>query len=237
MTKNAVLPGSKTWDRQVRVFHWINALLILGLGCIGTVIFFGKPLGVTDEGKIILKTIHVSLGYVFAINLLTRFVWAFRGSESSRWRSIVPWGRGFAGAVKAQIGNFMNPSGHQYRGHSPLGRVSIILMLLCMTAMMCTGLVLAGTDLFLPPIGSWVAEGVVASGVDPASLVPYRPELVDEQAWEYMRAWRSPFKEIHEYCFFALLILVPLHIAGVFFAENRGGDGLVSAMITGRKQR
>jgi cytochrome b len=224
-----------TWDRPVRVFHWINALLILSLGAVGTVIFFGEPLGITNEGKITLKTIHVSLGYVFVTNLVIRFIWAFLGNENARWRSIFPWGQGFTGALKEQLRNFMKPAGHQYPGHSPLGRMSIFLMLVCMTAMACTGLVLAGTDLFFPPFGSWVAGSVVATGVDPASLVPYQPELVNEQAWETMRAWRSPFKEIHELGYFALLFLVPLHIAGVFFAELRGGGGIVSAMINGRK--
>ena len=55
-----------------------------------------------------------------------------------------------------------------------------------------TGLVLAGTDLFYPPIGSWIASWVAAPGIDPATLVPYAPEMYDKAAYEAMRAFRNP---------------------------------------------
>ena len=34
-----------------------------------------------------------------------------------------------------------------------------------------TGLVLAGTDLFYPPIGAWIADHIAAPNVDPTTLV------------------------------------------------------------------
>jgi len=42
-------------------------------------------------------------------------------------------------------------------------------------------------------------------------------------------------KEIHEFVFNAVLIFVPLHIAGVIVAENRDESGLISTMINGKK--
>ncbi|MEA1919942.1 MAG: cytochrome b/b6 domain-containing protein [Campylobacterota bacterium] len=41
-------------------------------------------------------------------------------------------------------------------------------------------------------------------------------------------------KEIHELTFNAILIFVPLHVIGVFVAENRDEKGIVSAMINGK---
>ena len=41
---------------------------------------YEKELGVTDNGKILLKTTHVWIGYVFAINLAWRIIWAFIGN-------------------------------------------------------------------------------------------------------------------------------------------------------------
>src|SRR6056297_157968 len=91
------------WDRSVRVFHWINFLCVLGLIALGTVILNAGALGVTDEGKILLKTVHVWIGYVFALNLLWRFVWAFVGSPRARWRAILPGRRGYLGELRRYL--------------------------------------------------------------------------------------------------------------------------------------
>jgi hypothetical protein len=57
------------WDAGIRRFHWINLLCMLGLVGVGLVILNSKALGVPTEGKILLKTVHVWIGYVFALNL------------------------------------------------------------------------------------------------------------------------------------------------------------------------
>lgn len=41
-------------------------------------------------------------------------------------------------------------------------------------------------------------------------------------------------KEIHEVVFYAVALFVPLHIAGVFIAENRDEPGLISTMVNGK---
>jgi Ni/Fe-hydrogenase 1 B-type cytochrome subunit len=58
------------WSHNLRLFHWINVIAILLLVIIGTIILNSKVLGVTSDGKIILKTMHVIVGYIFAANLL-----------------------------------------------------------------------------------------------------------------------------------------------------------------------
>jgi len=67
------------WDASVRWFHWINLLCLLGLIAVGVAILNDAALGVTSDGKILLKTVHVWIGYVFALNLLWRLAWAFIG--------------------------------------------------------------------------------------------------------------------------------------------------------------
>lgn len=225
----------QTWDRFVRWFHWINVVLILGLAGIGTVILNSKALGLSNDGKVLLKTIHVLIGYAFVTNLLVRFGWAFAGKPRSRWSSFIPGLKDFKEAFSTQIPNLFNPRGHDYPGHSPLGKIGVSLLLLCMSLMAVTGLVLAGTDIYFPPLGHWVAQSIAAPGVDPASLVPYRPDLVDKAAYEAMRAWRSPFIEVHKFTFYTLLFLVPAHVTGVIIAEVSSRTSIVSAMISGRR--
>ena len=78
------------WDAPTRWFHWVNALAVLGLIATGVAILTGGPLGLSPEGKITLKSVHVIFGYVMAVNLLWRFVWAFFGNRYARWRAILP---------------------------------------------------------------------------------------------------------------------------------------------------
>jgi len=60
------------WDAPTRWFHWINVLAVLGLIATGVAILTGGQLGLSPEGKITLKSVHVIFGYVMAINLLSR---------------------------------------------------------------------------------------------------------------------------------------------------------------------
>ena len=186
------------WDASVRWFHWINVLCVLGLIAIGVAILNDKALGVSNDGKIVLKTVHVWIGYVFALNLLWRLVWAFVGGAHSRWRAILPGGRGYLSETSNYLSDVRAGRPRQYLGHNPLGRLAVTLLLLLLVAQATTGLILAGTDLFYPPIGSRIATWVAAPGVDPATLVPYAPTMYDKDAYAGMRSFREPVVEVHE---------------------------------------
>jgi cytochrome b len=223
------------WDRSVRAFHWINLLCMIGLIAVGVAILNDKALGVTNEGKILLKTVHAWIGYAFALNLLWRLVWAFIGGPRARWRAILPGGSGYLGEVSSYVSGFGAGRPRQYLGHNPLGRLAVAILLLLLLNQAVSGLVLAGTDLFWPPLGGWIAGWVAAPGVDSTTLVPYAPETYDAAAYEAMRAFRAPFITAHEYGFYTLLVFAALHILAVVVTEVREGGSLVSAMITGRK--
>ncbi len=229
------LKSYRVWSAPVRWFHWINLLAVLGLVGIGLVILNAKALGVTNDGKILLKTLHVSCGYVLAVNLACRIVWAFVGDAQARWRALLPLGPGFGAELKSYASAFLAGRPPQYLGHNPLARIGVTVLLALLVVQAATGLVLAGTDIYFPPFGGWIAGWVAAPGVDPAALVPYADEMVDKAAYREMRAFRAPFITVHYYGFYALLCVIVAHIVGVFAAERREGGGLISAMVTGRK--
>jgi len=229
------LKSYSVWDAGVRWFHWINVLCVLGLIGVGVGILNDKALGVSNDGKILLKTVHVWIGYAFALNLLWRLVWAFIGGPHARWRAILPGGRGYASETGRYIAAVRAGRPLQYLGHNPLGRVAVTVLLLLLLVMAATGLMLAGTDLFFPPIGSWIAGWVAAPGVDPATLVPYAPEMYDKVAYAAMRDVRGPIVSIHSYGFYALLVMLVVHVLAVVVTELRAGGTLVSAMFTGKK--
>jgi cytochrome b len=229
------LKAYTVWDASVRWFHWINLLCMLGLIAVGVAILNDKALGVSTDGKILLKTVHVWIGYVFATNLLWRLIWAFIGGPHARWRAILPGGHGYMSELRAYISDLKAGRVRQYLGHNPLGRIAVTLLLFLLLSQAVTGLVLAGTDLFYPPIGSWIASWVAASGVDPATLAPYAKETYDPVAYDAMRAFRKPFITVHEYGFYVLLGLILLHIVAVVKTELGEGGNLISAMFTGKK--
>jgi cytochrome b len=195
----------------------------------------GRELGLSAPGKILLKTVHVWFGYVLAANLAWRLVWAFIGTPFARWRAILPWGRDYGRALTAYLGGMVRGDAPRYLGHNPVSRLMVTALLVLLTVQAVGGLVLAGTDIYYPPLGSRITAWVAAPGVDPASLVPGDKTFVDPAAWAEMRAFREPFIETHEIVFFVILGATLLHILGVAITEVREGGALVSAMFTGRK--
>jgi Ni/Fe-hydrogenase 1 B-type cytochrome subunit len=226
----------RVWDRTQRVFHWVNFLAVLALAAIGTVILNADALGIpNDPGRVILKTAHVYVGYVFILNLLWRLVWLFVGGPFARWSALLPVGPRFGARLAEIVKTLLSRHMPFYVGHNPLARIVLTLLVLLLVVQGATGIVLAGTDVYLPPFGGAIREWVAADTHDPALVRPYSPATVNADAYAAMRAFRSPIVETHEYTFFILLALIAIHIAAAVFAEIREGGSIISAMFTGRK--
>jgi Ni/Fe-hydrogenase 1 B-type cytochrome subunit len=223
------------WDAPTRWFHWINAFAVIGLIATGLVILNDDALGLSVSGKTLLKSVHVSFGYVMAINLLWRFVWAFFGNRYTRWRGIVPVGSGYLAALSAYTASFLSGEPQQYVGHNPLARIGVSLLFLLLVIQLATGLVIAGTDLFWPPFGHLFAHWIVAPGVDPSAVYPGASDLIDQTSYQAMRAFRRPFVSVHEFAFYSLVAVIVLHLIAVVVTEVHEGGSITSAMFTGRK--
>jgi len=228
------LKAHAAWDRTTRWFHWINFLCVVALAGLGLVILNADALEIPNAGTISLKTLHVWIGYVFALNLAWRLVWAFIGNPSARWGAMLPGGRGYAGRLAGYVRATLAGAPPHYIGRSPASRLAATVLIAVLLVQAVTGLVLAGTDVFMPPFGSRIAEWIAAPGVDPAGLVPYAPEMYDKAAFEAMREFRKPFVTIHLWNFYLLMTLVVAHIAAVVVVELKGG-GVIGAMFTGKK--
>lgn len=224
------------WDRPQRIFHWINVLAITVLAGIGLVILNADTLAIPDDpGMIVLKTTHVYAGYLFAANLAWRAVWGFIGGPNARWGALVPGGAGFGRRLREFVGGLLAGRAPAYLGHNPLARIVMTLLVFSMIVQAVTGLVIAGTDVYMPPFGGWFRDWAAGESHDPALVRPYAPETVDPGGYSAMREFRSPWVQIHEYNFFLLVTLSVIHIAAAVFSEVREGGGLISAMFTGRK--
>lgn len=226
------------WDRSIRIFHWVNVICIIGLICLGLILLNNKSFGVSADGKILLKTLHAYFGYVFVINLAWRLVWGFIGNKYSRWGAILPFRKGYlqlsTSYAKGLIGNNPPP----YAGHNPIAKLMVSLLFALLITQATTGLIIAGTDLYLPPFGHEIAEWVTGSGEEHSKLADLKPgskEGVDPEGYKEMRQFRKPFITVHKYGFYILAIAILLHIVGVIVTEYKEKSGLVSAMFTGKK--
>ncbi len=238
MTQESAMPRLKSyrvWDVPTRLFHWINMLCVLALAGLGLVILNASALEISNAGKILLKTFHVWAGYVFALNIAVRIVWGFYGNPHARWRQMLPGGRGYFQRLRSYGASFVAGKPETYLGHNPLGRIAVAGLLLVMIVQASSGLMLAGTDIYFPPFGFWIAQWIAAPGVDPATLIPYSPEMYDKASYADMRALREPVAVVHLYGFYLLAIGILIHVAGVVITELREGGSLTSAMISGRK--
>lgn len=226
------------WDRTTRFFHWINVICIIGLASVGVMILNSKILGVSNDGKFLLKTVHVYIGYVFSLNLTWRLIWGFIGNKFARWRAILPFGKGYWKSLEAYVVGAKSGGTPQYLGHNPVAKLMVAFMFLLLTTQAITGLILAGTDLYLPPFGHEIAEWITASGEEHEKILNLKPgskEDVDSESYAEMRKFRSPISAIHVYSFYLLLMAIVLHISAVVLIEIREKSGLVSAMLTGKK--
>jgi cytochrome b len=229
------LQSYQVWDLPTRWFHWINFACIGGLAAIGIALLYEEELGVTNSGKILLKTTHVWIGYVFAVNLGWRIIWAFLGNRYARWSAILPFHLGYGAACKSYVRGLWRGDVQPYVGHNPLARAMVSLLLLLLVLQAASGLILAGTDIYYPPFGHQIAAWIAAPGIDPSTIVPYDKTGVDPASWDAMRWFRAPIVSIHFWNFCALLVAVGIHIVGVVVTELREGGAIVSAMFTGRK--
>ena len=153
----------KVWDRTTRWFHWINAISVISLLIVGTIILYNKKLGgISPDGKILLKTIHVYIGYIFCINLTWRLIWGFVGNRYARFKAILPGGKGYLSDLGSYTKGFFSGNAPGWLGHNPLGRLMVAALMALMLVQAGTGLIIAGTDIYYPPFGNkmktWIAE-------------------------------------------------------------------------------
>jgi cytochrome b len=206
--------------------------------CLGLILLNNKSFGVSAEGKILLKTLHAYFGYVFVINLTWRLIWGFVGNKFSRWKAILPFRKGYIKSSKSYAKGFIENNPPPYAGHNPIAKLMVSLLFAFLITQATTGLILAGTDLYLPPFGHEIAEWVMGSGEDHSKLSDLKPgskEGVDPEGYKEMREFRKPFITVHVYVFYMLVIAILLHIIAVIVTELKEKSGLVSAMFTGKK--
>ena len=170
------------WDLPTRLFHWLLAALIA----------FSWWSAKNDE-----MDLHIWSGISILTLLLFRLLWGLFGSSTARFANFVRGPVHVWGYVRGRWRGI---------GHSPLGAISVIALLLA--ACIQVGLGLFSTD----------EDGLVSGPL--AYLISL--EASEEVA------------DLHHDFFNVLLVLIVIHIGAVLFYRFVLGQKLIGPMITGR---
>lgn len=198
-------PPAKTriWDLPTRLFHWSLATLVI----------FSFVSGKIGGNAMVW---HMRSGYAILALLVFRLLWGLAGSRYARFATFV---RG-PGAIVAYVRSLLpsspapaaaaaaaGPVASAQAGHSPLGALSVIAMLLVLLVQATTGL-FANDEIF--------TEGPLAHRVS--------------------GAFSSLATTIHRYNEYVILGLVILHWLAVAFYWIVRRDNLVLPMLAGDKK-
>lgn len=173
------------WDLPVRLFHWSLVLLI------------ALSWWSAENDRLEL---HMYSGYAILTAVIFRLLWGVFGSSTARFST-------FVHGPRAVIAYIRGSRAWGSIGHSPLGALSVLAMLVVLKLQVATGLVNADDD-----------------GLGEAPLAP----LVSLETADFIQ-------EAHELLFDLLLVLIALHVAAVLYYHLRGYN-LVGPMVTGRAQ-
>lgn len=133
----------KLWDPVVRLFHWSLALS-----------FFANYF-FTEEGE----DWHRWIGYYACTWLAVRLVWGFLSKGAASWRALWPT----ASRLRSHLAVLARGETRAHMGHSPVGALVMILMMVMMLGLGITGYMMEEIDLFWGE--DWVEElhGGIAS--------------------------------------------------------------------------
>jgi cytochrome b len=181
----------KIWDPVTRLWHWVLVVAISAGWSFGKFMSF--------------DTIqwHFYIGYFVLGLMVFRYLWGFVGPQPIRYRALIP---GFSETIQylRNIGK-RKPSGSA--GHNPVGSLSVIAMVLIITAQASSGLFVESDDFFESgPMVQYVSEATVA-----------------QMTW-----WHRFIADI-------VLILVVTHVAAILFYLLWKKENLIKPMFTGWK--
>lgn len=137
----------KLWDPLIRIFHWSIAAIVVAN------YFFNE-----DGGDW-----HQWLGYIAVVWLTVRFFWGFVGSGAARWSDFFPTRTN----LTAQVTALRRGEPYHRMGHSPLGGLVMILMMLCILSLGITGFMMEEIDYFwgedwVENLHTWIANSLIA---------------------------------------------------------------------------
>ena len=175
----------RIWDLPTRLFHWLLVMAVIGS-------FVSVKLG----GNAMIW--HSRFGYIVLALIFFRLIWGFVGTHHARFAQFIK-------SPKAILAYLKNHA--ETPGHSPLGAISVIVLIALFLAQALAGLFASDDIAFDGPLVKYVAS-----------------------------TWVELLTSFHRLNEWVLLTLVGVHLGAILYYKYAKKINLISAMITGDKE-
>jgi Ni/Fe-hydrogenase 1 B-type cytochrome subunit len=139
------LYARRVWDPVLRILHWWNALGVLLMIALGSVILAEDALGLSEAGEEGLVLVHGSVGFALGAGILARWLWLFLTPGTASWRDLLPLSAKqrttLAATARYYLGGFRGEPPF-YRAHNPLAGLAYLAFFIIAAVQIITGAVM-----------------------------------------------------------------------------------------------
>jgi Ni/Fe-hydrogenase b-type cytochrome subunit len=205
------------WDGMVRITHWINAITILLLLPLGTVLFGREWLGISKPHVETLIDIHAAIGFLLAASLTIRIAYLLVGKGIASWRDVLPHTKAQFALGAATIRYYLGGCKGEcplYFAHNPLAGLAYTGFFLLAASQVITGaaMYLLGGDGLIPAAHAHAGHHAVANAWPPEWLM-----------------------DIHALGALLIGLFIAAHLSALALHDLVEKRGLASSMISGNK--
>jgi Ni/Fe-hydrogenase 1 B-type cytochrome subunit len=207
------------WELPVRIYHWLNAAVIIVL--IATGFFIANPLALQSNREPSqqflmgwIRMIHFIAAYVFFFNFLFRIYWGFVGNKYSNWKQFIPTSRKFFKEMwhvfKMDI-LMLRGKEHMSVGHNAMAGIIYFFTFLAFLVQCLTGFGLyasMSTSWWFPKMFKWV------------------PAMFGGDIF---------LRQVHHWTMWFFILFAIIHVYLVFYHDYVEGRGEISSMGGGWK--
>jgi Ni/Fe-hydrogenase 1 B-type cytochrome subunit len=206
------------WELPVRMYHWINAVVMVGLCVTGYLI--GAPVRAFYAAESYqqfwfgwVRFIHFACAYIYTFNFAFRIYWGFVGNKYARWNNFFPlkkWQREeIVDVIKADVLQ-IKLHGSLSTGHNAMAAFIYFLTFLAFLVQAITGFALYASmsASWFPHLFTWIV-----------------PLMGGEFGVRYVH---------HLFLWFFVCFIV-VHIYLSFYHDYIEGRGTISSIVGGWK--
>lgn len=196
----------RVWDPLIRIFHW---------GLVLT--FFIAYLSGDEE-----STLHIYSGYAVFGLIAFRVLWGLIGTQHARFSDFVN-----TPTVAIDYLKSLANKPKRYIGHNPAGGWMVIIMLVTLFIVSVSGFKIYAIEEGMGPLAGDIPE---------LALIRNAYADNDEREDKDEGFWEEFWEEIHEASANFMLLLILLHVTGVYVSGWLHKENLAKAMLTGKKK-
>ena len=210
------------WELPVRIYHWINVLVLLVL--IVTGFYIGNPLSLMSgkEASEVytmgwFRYLHFAAAYIFFFNFVFRIYWGFNGNKYANWKQFIPTTKNFWKELKTvlKVDILLMKGNKEEREHLTIGHNAL------------AGLTYFGTFL------AFLLQCLTGFGLYASMASWWFPKLF---AWvPFVLGGDILTRQIHHWTMWFFILFAVIHVYLVFYHDYVEGRGEISSMGGGWK--